>query len=519
MRHPWFFLLAFPPVWLVLHYAAIALDVAPGVSLWYPPAGLSLAFVLIFPRFWPVLFVGIGYVVATGSYVADPVAALLSWAIPPLGYVAGGLLIRSACGGVPDLGRVADLVRFLAGAALTAGAVAMLNVVNFCNAGVIPWADYAERVRDFALGDLLGVVTLTPLFLLHASGSRIRQRGIGKAVASMAALAGILLLEAHEVTLGGAQRALSYFLLLPVAWNAVALGMAGAAISGAMANVSIAVSSALGAVAVVGPGTPYFMISLACVGLLIGAMVEERARALADLNRSQAAIARSYTRFSVSESAGKLIHELRHPVASLMTYAHGLQSGPRPGDDVAALAGRMVAEAERAAEILDRARSETEAEALARRPLVLDQLVAEAWPVLHELAESQAITLRREVASSGIRILGDRVALMQVLTNLVRNAAEALAGTGGKGVVTIVLDRAGDWAVIRVRDNGPGFEDYVRRFGHALYASRKPGSDGFGLPISRVIAEAHGGTLHLDNAPDGGAIAELRLPLRKEEAT
>lgn len=56
----------YPVVWVLAHKAAVAMNVGPGVSIWYPPAGLTFAFLLRFPRFWPLAYAGIGTVVLLG---------------------------------------------------------------------------------------------------------------------------------------------------------------------------------------------------------------------------------------------------------------------------------------------------------------------------------------------------------------------------------------------------------------------------------------------------------------------
>ncbi len=101
----------------------------------------------------------------------------------------------------------------------------------------------------------------------------------------------------------------------------------------------------------------------------------------------------------------------------------------------------------------------------------------------------------------------------RALRNLVVNAVRY----GGAAQVSVL--REGDLAVIRVTDNGPGItperlatitDPFVR--GEAS-RNRETGGAGLGLTLSRAIAEAHGGLLVLENRPEGGLLAELRLPL------
>jgi nitrogen fixation/metabolism regulation signal transduction histidine kinase len=108
--------------------------------------------------------------------------------------------------------------------------------------------------------------------------------------------------------------------------------------------------------------------------------------------------------------------------------------------------------------------------------------------------------------------------LEQVLINLVRNAADASLETGGGVELSWGSDGPGAREVeIRVRDEGPGLSSTANLF--VPFFTTKPGGSGIGLLVSRQIAEAHGGSLVLENRPDGrGCQARLTLPLASAKA-
>ena len=106
----------------------------------------------------------------------------------------------------------------------------------------------------------------------------------------------------------------------------------------------------------------------------------------------------------------------------------------------------------------------------------------------------------------------DRDQLEQLLINLVRNAVDAALETGGGASVR--WRKNGAYLEILVEDEGPGLTSTANLF--VPFFTTKPGGSGIGLVVSRQIAEAHGGTLTLENrAASPGCVAQLRLPLRQ----
>ena len=109
-----------------------------------------------------------------------------------------------------------------------------------------------------------------------------------------------------------------------------------------------------------------------------------------------------------------------------------------------------------------------------------------------------------------LMIQADGDQLEQLLINLLHNAADAALET--KGGVKIGWAKTGAQLEIRVEDEGPGLSNTANLF--VPFFTTKPGGSGIGLALSRQIAEAHGGSLTLENRKQGtGCLARLRLPL------
>ncbi|MBN9672035.1 sensor histidine kinase [Roseibium aggregatum] len=122
------------------------------------------------------------------------------------------------------------------------------------------------------------------------------------------------------------------------------------------------------------------------------------------------------------------------------------------------------------------------------------------------------VTFDSRAAPVEAMILGDRLALRRILTNLIENAVKY--GTSAK--VTLLRDH--ETATVQVDDRGPGFnpdeadlllEPFVRA---EPSRARNTGGAGLGLSVAVTLAEAHGGQIELSNHPDGGR-ASLTVPL------
>ncbi len=107
----------------------------------------------------------------------------------------------------------------------------------------------------------------------------------------------------------------------------------------------------------------------------------------------------------------------------------------------------------------------------------------------------------------------DRRMMRQALTNLLRNAADAVAMRDGAGTITVAVTDSDGLVSVRVTDDGIGLPQEDRERLTEPYVTHKPKGTGLGLAIVKKIMEDHGGQVILDDRQDGpGTVAALVLP-------
>ena len=222
-------------------------------------------------------------------------------------------------------------------------------------------------------------------------------------------------------------------------------------------------------------------------------------------------------RHYVSEYVQTLTHEIKSPLSAIRGAAELLQE-EMPEPERRRFVGNIARESQRIQELVDRL---LELAALEKRhrleriePVELRGLIEEVVQAAQPAASRRRVTL--ELApSEPVSVEGDAFLLQRALANLVDNAID-FSSEGGR--VEVALRRIGRAVEVSVRDTGPGVPPYAQhRVFEKFYSLARPHSHkkstGLGLAFVREVAELHYGTASLENAPGGGAIARLRLPL------
>lgn len=226
---------------------------------------------------------------------------------------------------------------------------------------------------------------------------------------------------------------------------------------------------------------------------------------------------------TLGELSGALAHELNQPLTAILSNAQAAQRFLRLAtpdlEEVGEILADIVAEDQRAGEIIRRLRRLFDKRETPLQPAAVNPLVIEVLRLLRNDLLSHGVALSTVLGADGAQVLADSVQLQQVLINLLMNAVDAMALTeaGARAIgVRTALDDEG-WLRISIADCGSGIPAAALEQVFAPFYTTKDSGMGLGLSICRSIVAAHGGQLWAENNPDGGASFHVRLPLAAEE--
>jgi two-component system, LuxR family, sensor kinase FixL len=221
---------------------------------------------------------------------------------------------------------------------------------------------------------------------------------------------------------------------------------------------------------------------------------------------------------TLGELSSSIAHEVNQPLSAIVTYAEtSLRWLARQDPNLAKatlLIQRVLANAQRADEIVQRVRAMAEKQSPEHAPLNLNDVVEEGLRFLRHEMDAHGVTIAASLSKTIPKIEGDRVQLQQVLINLIMNSLQATeASSNAEKFISVRTYRGTENAAcICIRDNGPGIaEDDLGRIFEGFYTTKEKGM-GIGLSIVRSIAVAHGGAITVSNHIEGGAEFVLTLP-------
>ena len=216
---------------------------------------------------------------------------------------------------------------------------------------------------------------------------------------------------------------------------------------------------------------------------------------------------------SIGELLSSVAHELSNPLTTVLGYADLLLSDDDehvPREEIE----RIRAEALRCRRIVGNLLDLARAESFEMRPLSLGHVVDKVIEFRAYATQVGQIELVRDVADDLPAVNGDQHRLVQAVLNLVTNAEDAVRERAADRRIVVRARRAARGAAIEVEDNGAGVPEAIREFIFEPFFTTKPRGRGTGLGLSlvRATSKVHGGSVHVEKAPAGGARFVFELP-------
>lgn len=248
----------------------------------------------------------------------------------------------------------------------------------------------------------------------------------------------------------------------------------------------------------------------------LGRELEEKNRllaaSLARERRLEQAVLRQGRLAAMGKMAAMLAHEVRNPLGTMELFVglllHDLRSQPQPLRLARHIAGAIADLNHLVANLLEFTRTRTPV----RRRVSVGAIVDEALAYTSDLLAASGVEVDKHMSSPLPAAAADPDLLRHVLQNLVRNAAQAMAGGGRLTIRVGPAGQRGELLRIAVADTGPGIPPERREaIFEPFYTTRERGT-GLGLAVARTLVEAMGGQLEVDSELGKGSVFSVLLP-------
>ena len=200
-----------------------------------------------------------------------------------------------------------------------------------------------------------------------------------------------------------------------------------------------------------------------------------------------------------------IAHEVNQPLSAIIANGESnlrwLARGEPDIEKVLLLTKRVVADARRASEIIERIRDMTSRQTPKQQLLSIDDVINESLGFLYHELQEKGIAVSVELTPGLPQIVGDRTQLQQVIVNLTINAVQAMTGHEAAHRRISVRTMLSDPETVRccIEDSGPGIDpEHFPHLFDSFFTTKETGM-GIGLAICQSIVEAHGGSIRASN--------------------
>jgi signal transduction histidine kinase len=239
-------------------------------------------------------------------------------------------------------------------------------------------------------------------------------------------------------------------------------------------------------------------------------IIEQRAQ---ERLRLKEQLARARHLSTIGEMTAGISHEIRNPLGIIKSSAAVLKKRMAAVDPGNGLPGIIEEEAARLNNIITDFLNYARPREPIFQPCRLEEIMEKNLQALGPQIDAQNYAVLKDIHPALPDIQADADMLYQAFLNLLLNAMQAMP-EGGE--IRIRITPADDRLSIQIIDQGPGIpEDVMEKIWDPFFTNKKIGT-GLGLGIVRNIIEAHGGSITIENGPEAGTAATIRLPIEQE---
>ncbi|PVX85913.1 AAA family ATPase [Paraburkholderia unamae] len=237
------------------------------------------------------------------------------------------------------------------------------------------------------------------------------------------------------------------------------------------------------------------------------------------LLRAQAELTHVTRVSTLGELTASIAHDLKQPLMAIITHGEAgirwLDRAVPSLDEATANLDRIVNDANRASEVINRLRALARKERPIRSPIDMTQAVAEVVALVRQELERNRIRLRVSASESLPKVVADKIQIQQVVMNLVFNGLHSILRSDSENRVLQISAHRTTTTMVRVSvsDSGTGISAaIIGRLFEPFFTTKSDGM-GLGLSICRSIIEEHRGTIWAFNNDDAGATLCFELPV------
>ncbi|MGE6784184.1 MASE1 domain-containing protein [Ensifer adhaerens] len=248
--------------------------------------------------------------------------------------------------------------------------------------------------------------------------------------------------------------------------------------------------------------------------------IDGEVQAQEKLRLAQERLSRASQAASLAELSASIAHEVNQPLAAIVANSHAchrwLMDSPPNLARAKVTAERIIRDANSAADVVSRIRALFKRSTATRSPTELGSVLAEGLGLMADEVVRLRVRIDPDIESDLPLVSIDRVQILQVLVNLMRNGIEAMDVTKGARVLGLRVRLMGDTIQTEISDGGPGIA-FPEKIFEPFFTTKEHGM-GMGLAVCRSIVEAHDGRLWAERNEPHGATFIFTLPAEAKAA-